>query len=107
MNAPRSEKYKEVKRKNNMADEIIKYQNAVDIIKTAILQSQARAAKAKSSVATDEITKINTSDNSAVATADFTDDAEIRQLQLANWPNFPLCRIHHAGLPSAYGRCHI
>ena len=29
-----------------MADEIRKYQNAVDIIKTAILQSQARAAKA-------------------------------------------------------------
>ena len=154
-----------------MADEIRKYQNAVDIIKTAILQSQARAAKAvnqeqlalyygigryvsansrkknwgkgaietiseqlrkelpglrgfsatsmrnmrtfyeewsqlesnssvatdeiqvlssKSSVATDEITKINTSDNSAVATADFTYDTEIRQLQLATLPNFPL-----------------
>ncbi len=29
-----------------MADEIRKYQNATDIIKTAILQSQARAAKA-------------------------------------------------------------
>ena len=29
-----------------MADDIRKYQNAVDIIKTAILQSQARAAKA-------------------------------------------------------------
>lgn len=29
-----------------MADEIKKYQNAVDIIKTAILQSQARAAGA-------------------------------------------------------------
>jgi len=29
-----------------MADEVRKYQNAVDIIKTAILQSQARAAKA-------------------------------------------------------------
>ncbi len=29
-----------------MSDEIRKYQNAVDIIKTAILQSQARAAKA-------------------------------------------------------------
>ena len=44
----------------------------------------------KSSVATDEITKINTSGNSAVVTADFTDDAEIRQLQLANLTNFPL-----------------
>ncbi len=154
-----------------MANDIRKYQSAVDIIKTAILQSQARAAKAvnqeqlalyygigryvsansrkknwgtsaietiseqlrkelpglrgfsatsmrnmrifyeewrqlennssvatdeiqvlppKSSVATDEITKINTSDNSAVVTADSTDDAEIRQLQLANLPNFPL-----------------
>ena len=154
-----------------MADEIRKYQGAVDIIKTAILQRQARAAKAvnqeqlalyygigryvsansrkknwgtgaietiseqlrkelpglrgfsatsmrnmrtfyeewrqlennssvatdeiqvlppKSSVATDEITKINTSDNSTVVTADFKDDAEIRQLQLANLPNFPL-----------------
>ena len=147
------------------------YQNAVDVIKTAILQSQARAAKAvnqeqlalyygigryvsansrkknwgkgaidtiseqlrkelpglrgfsatsmrnmrtfyeewrqlennssvatdeiqvlpsKSSVATDEITKINTTVNSAVTTADFSDDDEIRQLQLANLPNFPL-----------------
>lgn len=28
-----------------MADEIRKYHNAVDIIKTAILQSQARAVK--------------------------------------------------------------
>lgn len=154
-----------------MADEIRKYQGAVDIIKTAILQSQARAAKAvnqeqlalyygigryvsansrkknwgtgaietiseqlrkelpglrgfsapslrkmrifyeewmmlernsfvstnnlesqsdKMFVPTNEFTKINTSDNSAVVTADFTDDAEIRQLQLANLPNFPL-----------------
>ena len=161
-----------------MADEIRKYQNAVDIIKTAILQSQARAAKAvnqeqlalyygigryvsansrkknwgkgaietiseqlrkelpglrgfsatsmrnmrtfyeewrqlesnssvatdeiqelppKSSVATDEITIINTSDNSAVVTADFTDDAEIRQLQLANLPVFPLVEFFYAG----------
>ena len=50
-----------------MADEIRKYQSAVDIIKTAILQSPARAAKAvnqeqlalylsKSSIATDKIT---------------------------------------------------
>ena len=140
-----------------MAEEIRKYQNAVDVIKTAILQSQARAAKAvnqeqlalyygigryvsansrkknwgkgaidtiseqlrkelpglrgfsatsmrnmrtfyeewrqlenNSSVATDEITKINTSANSVVGTTDFADDAEIRQLQLANLPNFPL-----------------
>ena len=154
-----------------MAEEIRKYQNAVDVIKTAILQSQARAAKAvnqeqlalyygigryvsansrkknwgkgaidtiseqlrkelpglrgfsatsmrnmrtfyeewrqlennssvatdeiqvlpsKSSVATDEITKINTPANSAVGTTDFADDEEIRQLQLANLPYFPL-----------------
>lgn len=141
-----------------MADEIRKYQSAVDIIKTAILQSQARAAKAvnqeqlalyygigryvsansrkknwgtgaietiseqlrkelpglrgfsarniknmrtffeewrmiehhNSAVATAEITKINTTFNSAVVTADFREDAEIRQLQLANLPNFPL-----------------
>jgi hypothetical protein len=44
----------------------------------------------KSSVATDEITKINTPDNSAAVAVEFTDDAEIRQLQLANLPNFPL-----------------
>ena len=87
-----------------MADEIRKYQSAVDIIKTAILQSQARAAKAVNqeqlalyygidryvsanlSVATDVITKINTSVNSTVVTADFTGDAEIRQSQLANLP---------------------
>ena len=161
-----------------MADEIRKYQSAVDIIKTAILQSQARAAKAvnqeqlalyygigryvsansrkknwgtgaietiseqlrkelpglrgfsapslrkmrifyeewmmlernsfvptnklesqpdKMFVPTNEITKINTSDNSAVVTADFKDDAEIRQLQLANLPNFPLREFFYAG----------
>ena len=141
-----------------MGEEIRKYQNAVDVIKTAILQSQARAAKAvnqeqlalyygigryvsansrkknwgkgaietiseqlrkelpglrgfssrniknmrtffeewhmieqhNSAVTTAKITKINTSVNSAVTTADFADDAEIRQLQLANLPNFPL-----------------
>lgn len=74
---------------------VTKYQNTVDIIKTAILQSQARAAKtinqeqlalyygigryvsANLSVATDVITKINTFVNSAVVTDDFTDDAEI------------------------------
>lgn len=41
-----------------------------------------------SSVATDEFTEINT--NSAVATAEFAEDREIRQLQLANMPDFPL-----------------
>ena len=154
-----------------MSQDIQIYQKAVDIIKTAILQSQARAAKAvnqeqlalyygigryvsansrkknwgkgaietiseqlrkelpglrgfsapslrkmrifyeewmmlernsfvatnklesqseKMFVPTNEITKINTSDNSVVPTTDFADDAEIRQLQLANLPNFPL-----------------
>ena len=177
--------------------DIKQYQNAVDVIKTAILQSQARAAKAvnqeqlalyygigryvsantrkknwgqgaievisnqlkqelpglrgfsatsmrnmrtfyeewrllesnssvatdeipqlssNSSVATDEFTEINTNSavataeftkintnpsvetdkmgqaivNSAVATAEFAEDREIRQLQLANMPDFPL-----------------
>ena len=145
------------------------YQNAVDVIKTAILQSQARAAKAvnqeqlalyygigryvsansrkknwgkgaidtiseqlrkelpglrgfsapslrkmrifyeewmmlernsfvptnklesqseKMFVPTNEITKINT--KSSVVTDEFAADSEIRQLQLANLPNFPL-----------------
>lgn len=152
--------------------DIKQYQNAVDVIKTAILQSQARAAKAvnqeqlalyygigryvsantrkknwgqgaievisnqlkqelpglrgfsatsmrnmrtfyeewrllesnssvatdeipqlssNSSVATDEFTEINT--NSAVATAEFAEDREIRQLQLANMPDFPLREV--------------
>lgn len=152
-----------------MAEEIRKYQNAVDVIKTAILQSQARAAKAvnqeqlalyygigryvsansrkknwgkgaidtiseqlrkelpglrgfsapslrkmrifyeewmmlernsfvptnklepqsdKMFVPTNEITKIN--NNTSVATDVFEADSEIRQLQLANLPNFPL-----------------
>ena len=94
---------------------VTKYQNAVDIIKTAILQSPARTAKAvyqellalcygigryvstNLSVATDVITKINTFVNSAVVTADFTGDAEIRQSQLANLPNFPLAEFFYAG----------
>ena len=138
--------------------DVKQYQNAVDVIKTAILQSQARAAKAvnqeqlalyygigryvsantrkknwgqgaievisnqlkqelpglrgfsatsmrnmrtfyeewrllesNSSVATDEFTEINT--NSAVATAEFAEDREIRQLQLANMPDFPLREV--------------
>lgn len=157
---------------------VTKYQNAVDIIKTAILQSQARAAKAvnqeqlalyygigryvsansrkknwgkgaietiseqlrkelpglrgfsatsmrnmrtfyeewrqlesnssvatdeiqelppKSSVATDENTKNNTSGNSVVPTTEIVEDEEIRQLQLANLPNFPLAEFFYAG----------
>ena len=149
---------------------IKQYQNAVDVIKTAILQSQARAVKAvnqeqlalyfgigryvsantrkknwgqgaieaisnqlkqelpglrgfsarniknmrifyegwcmlerpNSAVTTAKFTEINTKSsvvtdeigqpivNSAVTTAEFEDDREIRQLQLANLPDFPL-----------------
>lgn len=141
-----------------MEQNIIAYKNAVNIIKTAILQSQARAAKAvnqeqlalyygigryvsansrkrnwgkgaietisnqlraelpglrgfsarniknmrtffeewqmieqhNSAVATAEITKINKTANSAVATAEIVSESEIRQLRLANLPDFPL-----------------
>ena len=140
---------------NKDIEGIMQYQSAVDVIKTAILQSQARATKAvnqeqlalyygigryvsantrkknwgqgaieaisnqlkrdlpglrgfsatsmrnmrtfyeewqqlesNSSVATDKFTEINTV--SAVATAEFEDDREIRQLKLANLPDFPL-----------------
>ena len=141
-----------------MEQDIITYKNAVDIIKTAILQSQARAAKAvnqeqlalyygigryvsansrkknwgkgaievissqlraelpglrgfsarniknmrtffeewqmieqhNSAVTTAKITKINKTANSAVTTAEMVGDSEIRQLQLANLPDFPL-----------------
>ena len=94
---------------------VTKYQNAVDIIKTAILQSQARAAKAVNqellalyygigryvsenlSVATDENTKINTSVNSVVPTTEIVEDEEIRQSQLAILPNFPLAEFFYAG----------
>ena len=137
-------------------NDIKKYQSAVGIIKTAILQSQARATKAvnqeqlalyygigryvsantrkknwgkgaietissqlraelpglrgfsarniknmrifyegwwllerpNSAVTTAEFTEIN--NNSAVTTAEFAEDREIRQLQLANMPDFPL-----------------
>ena len=44
----------------------------------------------KTFVATNEFTEINKTVNSAVATAEIVDDSEIRQLQLANLPNFPL-----------------
>ena len=153
-----------------MGQGIKTYKNAVDIIKTAILQSQARAAKVvnqeqlalyygigryvsantrkknwgqgaieaissqlklelpglrgfsarniknmrifyegwcmlerpNSAVSTAEFTEFNTKSsvttdemgqaivNSAVVTAEFEDDREIRQLQLANLPDFPL-----------------
>ena len=164
-----TDKFEKGKTIKVMSD-IMQYQNAVDVIKTAILQSQARAAKAvnqeqlalyygigryvsantrkknwgqgaieaisnqlkqelpglrgfsarniknmrifyegwymlerpNSAVTTAKFTEINTNSsvatdeigkaivNSAVATAKFEDDREIRQLQLANLPNFPL-----------------
>lgn len=68
---------------------------------TSVATDEIQVLPSKSSVATDEITKINTSANSVVGTTDFADDAEIRQLQLANLPNFPLreflsiCFTHH------------
>ena len=57
---------------------------------SSVATDEIQVLPSKSSVATDEITKINTSANSVVGTTDFADDAEIRQLQLANLPNFPL-----------------
>ena len=49
-------------------------------------------------VSTNEITKINT--NSSVVTDEFAADSEIRQLQLANLPNFPLGELlrHSEGI---------
>lgn len=67
-----------------------------EIRKLALYYGIGRYVSAKSSVATDEFTQIDTSGNSAV-TVDFTDDAEIRQSQLANLPNFPLAEFFYAG----------
>ena len=64
--------------------------------------NKLEASPAKMFVPTNKITQINISpsdtngelsgvnDNSVVATAEFEDDREIRQLQLANLPDFPL-----------------
>ena len=55
---------------------------------SSVMTDEIQLLPANSSVTTDEFTEINT--NLAVATAEFEDDREIRQLQLANLPDFPL-----------------
>ena len=56
--------------------------------KTFVPTNEFTEINTNSSVATDEMGKAIV--NSAVATAEFEDDSEIRQLQLANLPDFPL-----------------
>ena len=56
--------------------------------KTFVTTNKFTEINTKSSVATDEMGQAIV--NSAVATAEFEDDREIRQLQLANLPDFPL-----------------
>lgn len=67
---------------------------------SSVVTDEIHVLQAKSSVTTDEITKINTAANSAVTTVDFEADSEIRQLQLANLPSFPLCEF----LSISYGK---
>ena len=55
---------------------------------SSVLTDEILQLSSNSSVATDKFTEINTV--SAVATAEFEDDREIRQLKLANLPDFPL-----------------
>lgn len=55
---------------------------------SSVLTDEIQMLSSNSSVATDEFTQINT--KSSVETDDFKADSEIRQLQLANLPNFPL-----------------
>ena len=55
---------------------------------SSVVTDEIQMLSSNSSVATDEFTQINT--NSSVATDDLKADSEIRQLQLANLPNFPL-----------------
>ena len=55
---------------------------------SSVVTDEIQMLSSNSSVATDEFTQINT--KSSVATDDFKADSEIRQLQLANLPNFPL-----------------
>ena len=57
-------------------------------INSSVATDEIQPISANSSVATDEFTKINS--NSTVSTAEFSADREIRQLQMANLPNFPL-----------------
>ena len=55
---------------------------------SSVMTDEILQLSSNSSVATDKFTEINTV--SAVATAEFEDDREIRQLKLANLPDFPL-----------------
>jgi predicted nuclease of restriction endonuclease-like (RecB) superfamily len=55
---------------------------------SSVTTDEIQQLSSKSSVATDEFTEINT--NSAVETAEIPSDHEIRQLRLANLPDFPL-----------------
>ena len=55
---------------------------------SSVATDEIQSLPANSSVTTDEFTEVN--NNLAVATAEFAEDREIRQLQLANMPDFPL-----------------
>jgi len=55
---------------------------------SSVTTDEIQLLSSKSSVVTDEFTEIN--NNSSVATDEFEEDREIRQLQLANMPDFPL-----------------
>ena len=55
---------------------------------SSVTTDEIQQLSSKSSAVTDEFTEINSI--SGVATAEFEDDREIRQLQLANLPDFPL-----------------
>lgn len=55
---------------------------------SSVATDEIQSIPANSSVTTDEFTEVN--NNLAVATAEFAEDREIRQLQLANMPDFPL-----------------
>lgn len=55
---------------------------------SSVTTDEIQLLSSKSSVVTDEFTEIN--NNSSVPTDEFEEDREIRQLQLANMPDFPL-----------------
>lgn len=55
---------------------------------SSVVTDEIQQLSSNSSVTTDEFAKINS--NSAVATAEIPSDNKIRQLQLANLPDFPL-----------------
>lgn len=84
-----------------MADDIRKYQSAVDVIKTAILQSQARAAKAVNQeqlalyYGIGRYISGNTRNiaNDKGLQAPDNEQNVIRQLQLMNYTGFPLAEF--------------